>query len=374
MHGDMGISRSPLVKMVLSELERRILEGQYPDGRRLPSEREIADEMAVSRITVRSAIAELERLGVVVCSPRCRPLVQGAKLVPRPAVKQANRHTFALWLRYGPGDPEGPALQLGVQQALDQDNHRLVLGAPFGDDLVVSEAQFLDRMTEDQDVAGLVLWYLGGEANVPALLRARRAGIPMVFVDRLPPHGFEADFVGIDNHYAADRLVSHLLSKGHRNIALINNQDTASTVQDRQAGYRMALKRAGVPYRRDFVLTETFPESNSDDVPANLVSRLLALPERPTAAFCINDRIALSLKAAAENMGLSVPEDLAIVGFDGIERYQPNAFLTTAHQPFDRIGALAVSLLLRRLELGADAPVIHQVLEAPVVLGPSTGD
>ncbi len=341
----------------------------------MPSERALAQDLAVSRITVRAAIGELEKAGVLLCHPRSRPIVQAPHLVPNHRAVIQGRHTFALWLRYGWSAPEGPALMLGIQRALDHDNHRLVFGAPPDDpDMVQAERQFLLNALEDQDVAGIVLWYLGGEENLPTLRKVQEAGIPMVFMDRLPPHGIHADFVGIDNLHVAERIVTHLIRKGHRRIAHITNQDAASAVQDRAAGYRKALQRAGLDFDESLVYSEVRPVSEDHDVFRDMACRMMSQPDRPTAVFAVNDRVALCLIRALEDLGYSVPGDIAVAGVDGIQTYQGEPYLTTAIQPFERIGEVAIELLIARLSADPVSPVVHCMLDAPVFLGPSTGD
>ncbi|MFN3683167.1 MAG: GntR family transcriptional regulator [Fimbriimonadaceae bacterium] len=366
--------RTPLVSMVLKEIERRIASGAYRAGSRLPSERALAQDLAVSRITVRAAIGELERMGVLLCHPRSRPIVQAPHLVPNHRATIQGRHTFALWLRYGWAAPEGPALMLGIQRALDHDNHRLVFSAPPDDpDMVQAERQFLLNVLEDQDVAGIVLWYLGGEENLATLLKVRDAGIPMVFVDRLPPRGIDADFVGIDNLHVAERLVTHLIRKGHRRIAHVTNQDAASAVQDRAAGYRKALSRASIPLDESLVFSQS-QALDDHEVWKAMAERMMSLPDRPTAVFAVNDRVALSLIEGLRSLGVRVPGDVAVAGIDGIQTYQGEPFLTTAVQPFERIGEVAIELLIQRLGADPAAPAVHCLLDAPIFLGPSTGD
>ncbi|MBC8104274.1 MAG: substrate-binding domain-containing protein, partial [Cytophagales bacterium] len=104
-----------------------------------------------------------------------------------------------------------------------------------------------------------------------------------------------------------------------------------------------------------------------------LLEELLALPNPPTALFTVNDIVAFHLLAAIRARGLRVPEDLAVVGFDGIEQGEQGVpFLTTVGQPFERIGSQAADLLLERMERGPGAAFRHVLLEAPVIVRAST--
>jgi LacI family transcriptional regulator len=170
------------------------------------------------------------------------------------------------------------------------------------------------------------------------------------------------------------QLVQHLVSKGHRQIAHITNVDNASTVYERLQGYRDALQEAGIPFRPELVLTDTGqPEAGYHDVYEALAARLLELPGPPTAVFCVHDVLALRLIDALRAKGVRVPEDMAVAGFDGLERWLPGSpFLTTADQPFERIGEWAARLLLQRVELGDRGAYQHVLLEAPLHIHAST--
>ncbi len=219
---------SPTVSHIVSNLEQRIESGVYSPGQTLPSERALGDEFNVSRVSVRLAIKELEQRGLVICALRCRPLVRGAE--PTAAAPLATaRRTVALWIWPNPSSPGPSMIVRGIRHALDHDDFRLLLDSAFGDtqdEIVRSEARFLQRITQDKDVEGAVLWYLGDTLNLPALQQVREAGIPMVFIDRRPPAGFDADYVGVDNVKSAENVVRHLICLGHRQIAHITNRRT----------------------------------------------------------------------------------------------------------------------------------------------------
>lgn len=366
---------SPSVVVIANTLRERVLAGEYRDNGWLPTERELAEEFGVSRTIVRRAIEELERQGLVARSPRCRPVVKRNSVTP--SAGETRRLTFGLWLWPSATFPGASAILRGIYKTLDANRYRLIVENPVDTDwraVVHSEAQFLERITRDRDVTGAILWYLGGEANLPVLQSVRAAGIPLVFVDRRPPEGFPADYVGVDNRYAAAQIVHHLISKGHRHIAHITNVDNASTVHERLQGYRDALLEAGIPFRPELVLTETgSPEPGYQSVYDSLATQLMNLPGPPTAVFCVNDVLALQLIDALKVKGVRVPEDIAVAGFDGLERWLPGSpFLTTASQPFERIGEWAARLLLQRVEQGDKGAYQHILLEAPISIHAST--
>jgi LacI family transcriptional regulator len=291
-------------------------------------------------------------------------------------VQASARHTLALWLIHRPTDAETPSLLYGIQHALDPNNYRLLIENPTADTweaVKQAEERFLDRLTEDQDIAGALIWYIGGVQNLPALKRVRARRIPLVFLDRLPPKGFEADHVGIDNVASAEHAVRHLIQRGHRNIAHLSNVDAASTVAARLEGYRRALDSARIPFRPELVAQATGSDVEVNARCPALVEALLGVPDPPTALFVVNDRLALMMIEALRAAGRRVPDDMAVVGFDGIERWTPGpSFLTTINQPFERMGARAVDLLLHRIHSGFGTAFRHVLLEAPLSIHGST--
>jgi len=256
-------SVSPTVARIVSVLKERVEAGVYPVGEWLPTERMLAGEFGVSRILIRSAVKELERRQLVVCHPNCRPLVRGDAAPAPPAtlpLSAAARKSLALWIWPQPSWPGSAMLIRGIQEGAGR-AYRLVLEAPEDwNDLPTAEARFLRQVAEERgDVEGILLSYMGRQANLPHLEAIRAAGVPMVFLDHRPPDGLGADYVGVDNRRGAEQIVGHLLSLGHRSIAHLSNFDDISTVAERLAGYRRALERARVPLRPELVRKDPGP-------------------------------------------------------------------------------------------------------------------
>lgn len=373
-----GREGSPLINHIVSTLEERIRQGRYTAGHYLPTERALAEEFQASRSTLRHALVELEHRNLVVRAPGCRPLVSG-RLPEHIPANPTLRHSLGLWISGDPADVGGALTALGVQRTLDPDRFRMVVGNPVGatiQECIRTEAQALARMARDTDIAGIILWYLGGAVNLPDLEALRAIGMPMVFLDRLPPAGFEADYVGVDNLHAAETMVKHLLACGHERIAFVANTDTASTVMERRSGYRKALREVGIVYRRELMMASPFFPAIDDDVDRSadtVVEQLLAGPDAPTAVFAVNDDIALLLLEGLRRRGVRVPEDMAIGGFDDIEFCTPGiSRLTTIRQPFERMGQAAARLMLQRLESGVVGAYRHIILDTTLIVRGST--
>lgn len=192
-------------------------------------------------------------------------------------------------------------------------------------------------------------------------------GIPMVLLGERVDHG-PADHVVVDNVAAAREITAHLIGLGRRRIAAIGSQRTAegASARLRLAGYRAALADAGIRY--DERLVAPAPVWHRADGAA-AVRGLLAAGVRPDAVFCFNDTLALGALRALHEEGLRVPVDVAVAGFDDIEdgRFSIPTLSTIAPDK-ERIGRLAVELLVGRIEGDRSAP--PRELAAPYRLEP----
>ncbi|MEV4347983.1 LacI family DNA-binding transcriptional regulator [Actinoplanes sp. NPDC049596] len=204
-------------------------------------------------------------------------------------------------------------------------------------------------------VAGLRRHAIDGLIFSPLALAgeelAHEGGTPMVLLGERVWHG-PADHVAIDNTAAAADATRHLCSLGRRRIAAIGVQDRPSAVTARQrlAGYRSALAEAGRPALE--MPVESFHRADG----AAAMARLLDEGERPDAVFCFNDLLALGAMRTLAERGLSVPGDVAVIGFDDIEdgRFSTPT-LSTISPDAPRIAQLAVDLLAERLGDGSAA-------------------
>jgi DNA-binding LacI/PurR family transcriptional regulator len=365
----------------------------YTEQNGFPAERELVEELGVSRNIVRRALDTLEEQGLIARSPRCRTIVctpnHSAPAQPvsiintnRRSASATCRRTLAFSIWPGSDDHGTHAVVQGISNVLDHDAFRLIMGHVRSNSRegYQHERHFLERMLDDNDVAGILIWHRGGE-NSELFQRVRDAGIPIVFLDRLPPPEFVADFVGVANEDCAMQVVRHLIQLGHRRIGHITNKDEASTVAHRQDGYRRVLETADLPFRQEWVLTAT--ESSSEEVPSvygSMVEHFFALEEPPTAVFAVNDVIADRFISAVRATGRRVPEDVAVAGFDGLERWANRPpFLTTVYQPFEAMGEKATRLLMDRVSNSentvrstGDVAYQHILLDCPLHIHAST--
>jgi LacI family transcriptional regulator len=189
---------------------------------------------------------------------------------------------------------------------------------------------------------GVILVISDGAGPVHSELH--RLNVPMVIID--PAGGAAADVptIGATNWSGGRTATEHLLSLGHRRIALVEGPKTLLCSRARLDGYRSALESAGM--RVDRTLIEQGDFTHETGFAAG--ERLLARDDRPTAIFAGNDQMALGIYEAARLRGLRVPDDLSIIGFDDLPEARWSAPpLTTIRQPLADMGALAARTVLR---------------------------
>ena len=176
---------------------------------------------------------------------------------------------------------------------------------------------------------------------------------PIVAVD---PHvgGSTQPVIEAQNFEGALAATRHLLGLGHRRIGFIGGRSDLESARRREAGYRAAHAEAGLPVDEELVAEGGFTELSAVDS-----SRyLLTLPEPPTAVFSANDLMALQLMRAAHELGVSIPTDLSVVGFDNIpEGALGEPPLTTVDQHVQELGRKAVQVLVEAIT----NPEPHQV-------------
>jgi len=190
--------------------------------------------------------------------------------------------------------------------------------------------------------------------------------LPVVaFVRRAPG----LDYAGIDNAQGAQLAVDHLYRIGHRRIAFLGGNPQQSTGEERLQGYRQALARWELPFDPLLVL----PSVPNRRGGFNGVNKLLELNNRPTAALCFNDVVALGAMEGIQRLGRKPGVDFGIVGFNNIpDAAQCVPALTTIDNSPRQLGESAAELLLKRIEQRV-APIRTLILQPQLIVRESCG-
>lgn len=174
--------------------------------------------------------------------------------------------------------------------------------------------------------------------------------------------------VDSDNLHGARLGTQHLLDLGHRRIALIGGRPDLESAKLREQGYVEALRDAGVPVDPDLMKVGSY----DSELSAEAARQLLSGADRPTAIFGANDLSAIAAMEVAAGMGLRVPEDLSVVGFDNVpESALAEPSLTTVEQPIHEMGRRAIDLLIKLIR-GEPVEATHVRLTTRLVVRQST--
>ncbi|MDQ7904639.1 LacI family DNA-binding transcriptional regulator [Phytohabitans sp. ZYX-F-186] len=263
-------------------------------------------------------------------------------------------------------NPFYPELIEPLRRELDGAGYRSVLIADPG------ESGFnVVRDLLNGSLAGVLLTTSPMGSNLPQVLKDRR--IPYVLVNRVLDL-VEADMCSTDNAAGARLAASLIVEIGHRRIAAVLGPGDASNARDRERGFREELAEHGIALPASRALHGPFSYESGHE----RAVQLLSSTRRPTSVFCANDVLAIGAYNAARSLGLRVPEDLTIVGFDDIAMASWDVFqLTTVRYELPTMAAESVRMLLARIE---DPKRSHESLMIPTTLvkrathgPPSTG-
>ncbi|MCG8485508.1 MAG: LacI family transcriptional regulator [Clostridia bacterium] len=206
------------------------------------------------------------------------------------------------------------------------------------------EIRYLDLFTGKQ-VEGIIFmsWKLENEV----VDHIKEMDIPVIMINRNTSK-LTVPSVSIDNYKAAYELTKYLLQKGHREIALIRNSiDVDAFGLEQYKGYKQALKDYDIDVDKNLVKYGDFSLDNS----YNIVRGFVAANNMPTAIFATSDIMAIGAINALKDNGLSVPEDVSVVGFNDIRLasiYRPR--LTVIHQPLFNIGTVAAKMIIDHIK------------------------
>jgi LacI family transcriptional regulator len=306
----------------------------------------INDRYGVSAATLAKVRAVIEELGYE------------ASLV---AQSLRNHRTNVIGILVADLEPFSTELLKGAADAIRGSGFELVVYSAGGrtGDPVGWEKRYLSRLSGTL-VDGAVL-------VTPAVSLEAVPGTPVVAVD---PHTGPSHLPTIDsdNLRGAQLATEHLLDLGHRRIAFLAGRPDLESASLRKAGYLRALEAAGVPADESLIRVGAY----DPEVSAASAHDLLTGPDRPTAVFAANDISAIATVGAARELGLSVPDDLSVVGFDNVpESALCSPPLTTVDQPIREMGHRAISMLIALIN-GDEVGRTHVTLDTGLVVRSST--
>jgi len=366
----------PLYRRIQNTLRGRIRQGDWLPGQALPSRRVLCSEFGTTHATLDKAIEGLIREGLLRAARG-----SGTFVASTPATAPARALRIGVVIKRGDAEETlgehwdenfyfGPLFR-GIRDG--------VIGKPV--EIIYSHIQRGDYEGFYREMAldGMIL-ILPSLEDVPILHALTAAGVVYIAVGFSTNDPADAALPCVDtsNRQGASDAINHLLTLGHRRIAIINLATSHANHHDRLEGYFDALAASGVAVvPDDLVLYPTYTVDRFDQHIEAWVSRVQISTGLPTAIFACDYIMALATLRVLRRHGLRVPEDVSLVAFDDpLSAAHLTPPLTTLRQPVHRLGLLAAQRLLDALQAesaSAAVPLLgKQVLPNELVLREST--
>jgi len=336
-------------------LIEKIDQSVYKPTDKIPTEEEFVRMTGLARATVRQAIQNLVNLGYLV---RKRKLGTFVLDIEKNVTKKTIIGVVVPDIRKG----FTAELVRGAEDEAAKNKHSIILCNT--DDLIV-KAEFHTERLIDHAVSGVILMPTAASDQKNRLIieKFTRKKIPVVLADRTVPD-LDIDYVTTNNFEGAREITSFLLKKGHRKIAIILSA-TIATEKDRLEGYKSAYRDFQLEYDPSLVFTLDGPFIEKHY--QKYIWEILSQKHHFSAIFAGHDRIAYLIYSISQELGIKIPEDISLVGYDDLPftRSHPVA-LTTMHQPIYEMGIQTMRLILARID-EADKKTEQFVLKSHLI-------
>lgn len=261
--------------------------------------------------------------------------------------------TIGMFLTTGLAHPFFAHILSGMEQSLKAMGYDLI----YLTQIHWSKEYSFVRHCQSRNVEGVIVF--GFQHDDMDFSELIESDIPTLFID-LDMKAARTGYISSDNEAGVRDAVRYLTGLKHRRIAFLSGIPTSYVSRPRLQGYREGLAEAGLPYREDYVVGSDFEKEGGYAA----MKQLLALSERPTAVICSSDTGAVGAIQAIREAGLSVPEDISVVGYDDIDLAgHVHPALTTVRQDTNAIGRQAIELL--------DGLITDEKKEPPVAIVPT---
>jgi GntR family transcriptional regulator, arabinose operon transcriptional repressor len=337
---------TPLYEQIVKDIQNLIARGDLRPGDKLPTHQELAKKYNVSLITVKNAVNSLVN-GQLLYTRVGKGTYVSEQPIKEPA--RSDEKMIGLVLR----DLKHMYFSMvvhSVEQRASELGYHLLLSSS-AENIDLEETQ-IERF-RDLGVQGLIIASLSYQYRATEHIeRLHRDNFPYVMVSYI--HDPAYWHVGCDQEKGGVLATEHLISIGYRRIGYVHIGQGNLLSEVRKNGYAHALAEHGIPYSSDLIYYLE-PEAASQGADryklgTAFARRFLDLPKRPEALFFYNDMAALGFIQRAAEIGIRVPDDVGVVGFDDVQVARfASVPLTTIHQPVDKIGKLAVDIINSRI-------------------------
>ncbi|MBT2288148.1 GntR family transcriptional regulator [Paenibacillus albidus] len=331
----------PKYMQLKNELLSWIQSGRMKPEEKAPSEHEIAGQFGMSRQTVRQALGQLEKEGWLY-------RLQGkGTFVARQETRSLQQSSMIGMMTTHISDYIFPHIVRGAEARLRSGGYSMMLSSTDNDKN--KERENLEMMLS-QPFKGLIIEptkSAQGNPNLELFLSLAIHRIPFIMINERYPE-LHCPCLKLDDEAGGFMAAEHLIELGHREIAGFFKTDDLQGA-NRLKGFTRAFHKHRLTLGRDTVTHYTTEQKHT--VPYEAALRMLQSPQRPTAFVCYNDELAVLLLEAVRQTGLSVPDDLSIIGFDDSTLATATEVkLTTLSHPKQEMGIQAANMLMEMME------------------------
>lgn len=340
----------PKYQVIIDDIKSNILSGTYSVGEQIPTESALQDSYNVSRQTVRKAILELSNEGFLRSEKGSGTYV--SNLYRSRTGGNTMKKTIGVITTYI-SDYIFPSIIRGIEGRLNEDNYSLLLASTNND--VAQEKKALEMMLS-YGVDGLIVEPTKSNLynpNIAYYLSFKEQDVPFTMINAFYEE-LEVPFFCLDDVQSSYLATRELIAKGHSQIGIIAKMDDLQG-KYRMKGYIKALGEAKLRFHPDQVLS--FDTASKPDLSTNLEVFLEENRDALTSLVCYNDEVGLEVVHACRKLGISIPDELSIIGQDNSYiAKNANIKLTTLTHPQEQMGRDAADWVIKKLQGKKDLP------------------
>ena len=340
-------------------LQDRIEQGYYSTNDKIPTENELVKLSGLSRATVRKSLRNLENNGFIIRKKRIGSFVKKLK-------KSLNYGKTVGLLVPDIRSGYAPILARGAEDEAVKNDISLVLCNT--DDNPRQASYHIERLIK-LSVSGVIYIPVAAtdRKNIQIISKLKKANIPIVLADRGIKNS-DLDLVTTNNFKGSRQITQYLIDKGHKKIAFLSNK-LYSTERLRYDGFVSKMMEKDLPIHKNVTILDKSAFNVNNYL--EHAHQILKNKKNFTAVYAGHDRIALLFYAAAKNLGLSVPQDFSIVGYDNMPL--TTVSLTTMHQPIYEMGQESIKLIITKMK-NKNANIKNIILNSNLVERSSVKD
>ena len=340
-------------------LQDRIEQGYYSTNDKIPTENELVKLSGLSRATVRKSLRNLESNGFIIRKKRIGSFVKKLK-------KSSNYGKTVGLLVPDIRSGYAPILARGAEDEAVKNDISLVLCNT--DDNPRQASYHIEKLIK-LSVSGVIYIPVAATVrkNIQIISKLKKANIPIVLADRGIKNS-DLDLVTTNNFKGSRQITQYLIDKGHKQIAFLSNK-LYSTERLRYDGFVSKMMEKDLPIHKNVTILDKSAFNVNNYL--EHAHQILKNRKNFTAVYAGHDRIALLFYAAAKNLGLSVPQDFSIVGYDNMPL--TTVSLTTMHQPIYEMGQESIKLIITRMK-NKNANIKNIILNSNLVERSSVKD